>query len=112
MDEFNDHRQLDVIPTAVAGSTGTEHVEQGSQAFTTPMDDVMTNLIDEDHIRGQSPANQLINRGSIRLAEGQHIVKGLGARGCGHIIHGQALYEPNSHGKTRILPAGVDLLLC
>lgn len=112
MDEFNDHCQLDVVTAAVTGCPGAQHMEQGAQPLATPVDDVMTNLVDEHHIRGQAAANQLINRASISPTEGQYIVKGLGVRGCGHIIHGSALYEPNSHSKARILPAGYGVRLC
>ena len=59
-----------MLGTAAAGGVAGQHHQHGPQAFAAGGDDVVGNLVDQHHVRGQAAADQRIDGGHVRRGEG------------------------------------------
>ncbi len=81
VDEFDDRGQLVVFGgDAPAGAAGKAH-QHRPQALAAGRDDVIGNLVDQDHVRGQARADQCVDGGHVGPGEGLDLAQGQGGPG-------------------------------
>ncbi|MNM79414.1 hypothetical protein D3C81_913420 [compost metagenome] len=70
MDELDDRRQLVVLRAGAADRVTGQHHQHRPQAFATGGDDVVGDLVDQDNVGGQAPADQGIHGSHVRCGKG------------------------------------------
>jgi hypothetical protein len=66
MDEFHHCRQIMVILAGIAESLRGQEHQRGAQALATAVDDVFTDLVDQNHLGVQTGADHRIHRRHVR----------------------------------------------
>ncbi len=88
VNELDDRGQLDMVSAAIAACAGCQQVNQRSQSLAASIDDVFGDLVDQQHIRAQSLADQIVRGMPVGRAEAHDLVQ-RGRRGNRtDIIHG------------------------
>jgi hypothetical protein len=78
MDELDDGGQLVVIrPDRAGGPPGQRH-QHRAQALAAGRDDVVRDLVDQHHVRGQPAPDQGVDGGHVRRGEGLDLGQGQG----------------------------------
>jgi len=70
VDELDDRRQLVVLGAGAADRMAGQHHQHRPQAFATRRDDVIGDLVDQHHVRGQAAADQGIDGSHVRCGKG------------------------------------------
>ncbi len=93
MDEFDDRRELVVVgagPGGARGGLAGQHHQHRPQALAAGRNDVLGDLVDQDHVRSQAGADQRVDRGHVGGGQGLDAGQAGMGRGNGVVSHGVA----------------------
>ncbi len=83
MDELDHRRQLDVLIAAVAGRARRQHMQHRTQALAAAGDDVVRDLVDQHHVRGEAGPDQGVDALHVTGSERSYGGEIGGAAGVG-----------------------------